>query len=161
MQSENFDKKIKDSLSQRPAGYDSPDWDKMETLLDKHMPLEKKDRRRIFFIVFSFLLLGGGAFLVWRNSSSKKEVAQIKSPIQNTATKENNKPGNSGTDKGTNTSQLPNNNSDRSASSHDLDPKNNVAETNITTNKEIQSDVSVAKADKDKRASTSVNKKTN
>src|SRR5688572_19353284 len=117
MQSENFDKKIKDSLSQRPPGYDSPDWDKMETLLDKHMPVEKKDRRKIFFILFSFLLLGGGAFLVWQNSNNnKKEVAEIKSPIQNSATKENNKPGNTGTDKGTNTSELPNNNSDRSAS---------------------------------------------
>ena len=54
MQSENFDKKIKDSLSQRPPGNDTPEWDKMETLLDKHMPAEKKDRRRIFFILFSF-----------------------------------------------------------------------------------------------------------
>ena len=78
MQSENFDKKIKDSLSQRPPGNDIPDWDKMETLLDKHMPVEKKDRRRIFFILFSFLLLGGGAFLVWQNNSSnKKEITSI------------------------------------------------------------------------------------
>src|SRR6188472_1521597 len=117
MQSENFDKKIKNSLSQRPPGNDIPDWDKMETLLDKHMPVKKDDRRRIFFILFSFLLLGGGAFLVWQNSSSnKKEIAEIKSPIQNSATIENNKPGNAGTQKSTNTSQLPNNTVDRSAS---------------------------------------------
>ena len=97
MQSENFDKKIKDSLSQRPPGYDSPDWDKMETLLDKHMPVDKKDRRRIFFILFSFLLLGGGAFLVWQNSTSnKKELAEIKSPKQNSAIIENSKPENNG-----------------------------------------------------------------
>src|SRR6185295_5443656 len=116
MQSENFDKKIKDSLSQRPPGNDIPDWDKMETLLDKHMPVEKKDRRRIFFILFSFLLLGGGAFLVWQNSNSnKKEIAEIKSQNQNLTTKENNKPTkkennkptNTSTDKGTNTSQIP------------------------------------------------------
>ena len=161
MQSENFDKKIKDSLSQRPAGYDSPDWDKMETLLDKHMPVEKKDRRRIFFIVFSFLLLGGGAFLVWRNSSSKKEVAQIKSPKQNTATKENNKPGNSGTDNGTNTSQLPNNSVGRSASSQSTDPQTNVVVDDTPPDKEIQTDVSIAKTDKNKKTNTSVVKKTN
>ena len=152
MQSENFDKKIKDSLSQRPAGYDIPDWDKMETLLDKHMPVDKKDRRRIFFVLFSFLLLGGGAFLVWQNSSSnKKELAEIKSP------KENSKPGNTGT----NTSQLPTHEADRSASSQDSDPKNNLAETNITPDKEIQNDAPVAKTGKNKKTNTSVNNKTN
>jgi hypothetical protein len=156
MQSENFDKKIKDSLSQRPPGYDSPDWDKMETLLDKHMPVDKKDRRRIFFILFSFLLLGGGAFLVWQNSSSnKKELAEIKSPKENSASKENAKPGNTGT----NTSQLPTNEADRSASSHS-DPKNNVTETNIIHGKEIQNEAGVAKEDKNKKTPTSVNKKT-
>ena len=68
MQSENFDKKVRDSLSQRPPGSDNPAWDKMEPLLDRHMPREKKDRRRIFFILFAFLLLGGGAFFIWQNN---------------------------------------------------------------------------------------------
>lgn len=71
MQSEKFDKKIKDSLSQRPPGNDNPAWDKMEVLLDKHMP-QKRDRRRIFFILFLFLLTGGGAFLIWQNSNRDK-----------------------------------------------------------------------------------------
>ncbi|HMK18019.1 MAG TPA: hypothetical protein VK492_07470 [Chitinophagaceae bacterium] len=150
MQSENFDKKIKDSLSQRPPGYDSPDWDKMETLLDKHMPVDKKDRRRIFFILFSFLLLGGGAFLVWQNSTSnKKELAEIKSPKQNSATIENSKPENIGTNKDANTSQLPNNTGERSA------------ETNIDPDKDFQTNALIAKADKNKKTSTSVNKKAN
>ncbi len=150
MQSENFDKKIKDSLSQRPPGYDSPDWDKMETLLDKHMPVDKKDRRRIFFILFSFLLLGGGAFLVWQNSSSnKKELAEIKSPKENSATKENNRPENIGTNKDANTSQLPNNTSNRSA------------ETNIDPDEEIQNNTPIAKTGKNKKINTSVNNRTN
>jgi hypothetical protein len=158
MQSENFDKKIKDSLSQRPPGYDSPDWDKMETLLDKHMPVDKKDRRRIFFILFSFLLLGSGAFLVWQNSNSnKKDIAEIKSPKENSATKENSKPGNTGT----NTSQLPIDEADRSASSQDSDPKNNLAETNITPDKETQNNTSITKTGKNKKTNTSVNNKTN
>lgn len=87
MQSENFDKKIKDSLSQRPPGNDNPAWDKMETLLDKHMPVEKKDRRRIFFILFGFLLLGGGAFLTWQNNTgNKREITSTNSQKQNTVT---------------------------------------------------------------------------
>src|SRR6185503_8304291 len=90
MQSENFDKKIKDSLSQRPPGNDSPQWDKMEPLLDKHMPVEKKDRRRIFFILFFFLLLGGGAFFIWKNNSGgKKDISQAK-PNTETSTPNNN-----------------------------------------------------------------------
>src|SRR4029079_11828315 len=138
MQSENFDKKIKDSLSQRPPGNDMPEWDKMEALLDKHLPVEKKDNRRIFFILFSFLLLGGGAFLVWQNSgSNKKELAEIRSP------KENNKPGNTATGNDTNTSQLPNNEADQSASSQDPDLKSNGKETNIIPDKEIQTDASI------------------
>jgi len=84
MQSENFDKKIKDSLSQRPPGNDNPAWDKMEPLLDKHMPVEKKDRRRIFFILFLFLLLGGGGFLIWKNSNGdKNNVTAIESQSKN------------------------------------------------------------------------------
>jgi len=161
MQSENFDKKIKDSLSQRPPGNDMPEWDKMEALLDKHLPVEKKDNRRIFFILFSFLLLGGGAFLVWQNSSSnKKEIAEVKSPIQNSGTKENNKSGNTSTDNGTNISQLPNNQADRSASSQVPDPKSNEKETNIVPGKGIQTDASIAKVDRNKKTNTSVNKKT-
>ena len=155
MQSENFDKKIKDLLSQRPPGNDIPDWDKMETLLDKHLPVEKKDNRRIFFILFSVLLLGGGAFLVWQNSNSnKKEIAEIRS------SKENNKPGNTGTENGTNTPQLPSNTIDRSASSQVPDPQNNVLKTNIIPAKGTQTDASISKVDKNKKISTSVNKKT-
>ncbi|HET6766726.1 MAG TPA: hypothetical protein VFH08_04990 [Chitinophagaceae bacterium] len=72
MQSENFDKKIKDSLSQPPPGNDHPAWDKMEALLDKHMPTEKKDKRRFFFILLLFLFMGGGAFLIWQNNNGNK-----------------------------------------------------------------------------------------
>ncbi len=84
MQSENFDKKIKDSLSQRPPGNDNPAWDKMEVLLDKHLPQEKRDRRRIFFILFLFLLTGGGAFLIWQNGNGdKNNISAIESQNKN------------------------------------------------------------------------------
>src|SRR6185436_8933472 len=91
MQSENFDKKIKDSLSQRPPGNDNPAWDKMEPLLDKHLPVEKKDRRRIFFILFLFLLLGGGGFLIWKNSKGdKNNITAIESQNKNPESTKNN-----------------------------------------------------------------------
>ena len=106
MQSDNFDKKIRDSLSQRPPGNDKPEWEKMEVLLDKHLPEEKKDRRRIFFILFSFLLLGGGAFLVWQNNSgNKNEITSIDSQKQNSGSAENNNQTN--TDKSTSSPIVP------------------------------------------------------
>ena len=84
MQSENFDKKIKDSLSQRPPGNDIPAWDKMEPLLDKHLPQEKKDRRRVFFILFLFLLTGGGLFLILKNNNgNKNNISAIESQNKN------------------------------------------------------------------------------
>src|SRR6187455_349763 len=91
MQSENFDKKLKDLLSQRPPGNDKPEWEKMEVMLDKHLPVERKDRRRIFFILFSFLLLGGGAYIVWQNTGgNRNEITSIDSQNQNTVAGENN-----------------------------------------------------------------------
>jgi len=108
MQSENFDKKIKDSLSQRPPGNDNPDWDKMESLLDRHMPLEKKDRRRVFFILFSFLLLSGGAFLIWQNNGgNKNEISSFDSQKQKTVARENNDQPKTTTDKNISTSIAP------------------------------------------------------
>ena len=84
MQSENFDKKIRDSLSQRPPGNEDPQWDKMETLLDKHLPREKKDNRRILFILFLFLLLGGGVFIIWKNNNgNKQDISSNSSPTKN------------------------------------------------------------------------------
>src|SRR5688572_31351689 len=91
MQSENFDKKIRDSLSQRPPGNDDPAWDKMETLLDKHMPREKKDRRRVFLILFLFLFTGGGSFLIWKGSTGdKNNITAIESQDKTPGTTKDN-----------------------------------------------------------------------
>src|SRR4026207_2517630 len=92
MQSENFDKKIKDSLSQRPPGNDKPAWDKMEPLLDKHMPVEKKDRRRVFFILFLFLLLGGGGFIIWKNNNGNENDIAASKPDTEIPTQSNDQP---------------------------------------------------------------------
>lgn len=83
MQSENFDQRIKDLLSQPPPGNDNPDWDRMEKLLDKHMPQKKDDRRRYLVFLLVFLIAGGGAFVFWQNvSGNKKEIASVNSQSQ-------------------------------------------------------------------------------
>jgi hypothetical protein len=105
MQFENFDKKIKDLLSQRPPGNDDPRWDKMGPLLDKHMPREKKDHRRILVALFFFLLLGGGAFIIWQNNSGDKQnitsVGSSDKDQEQGTSKSNTTTGNTNTDAGT------------------------------------------------------------
>ena len=63
MQSDDFDKKIKEAAEHHHPAYEEKAWEQMEKLLDKHLPVEKDDRRRIIFLLL-FLLLGGvGVYL--------------------------------------------------------------------------------------------------
>ena len=84
MLSENFDKKIIDAVEERTADFDEASWQKMEKLLDKHLPQKKDDRRRFILLLFFFILLGGGTVL-WLTgvfSSKEKNIASI--PVQHT-----------------------------------------------------------------------------
>jgi hypothetical protein len=71
------DKRIKEAAEHYHPAYDDTAWEKMQQLLNEHLP-QKKERKRIFFILPSLLLV---AVLVWfimmengKNSSSN--VAQ-------------------------------------------------------------------------------------
>jgi hypothetical protein len=85
-----FDKKIKEAADNHHPAYDEKAWDKMEDLLDKHMP-QKKDRRRFIFFLLLFLLLGGGsAYLLidkpWKTNNTiatteKKADQNISNPV--------------------------------------------------------------------------------
>ena len=135
MQSENFDNKIKDSLSQRPPGNEPPEWDKMQTLLDRHLPVEKKDRRRIVFILFLFLLLGGGAFFVWKNTgTSGDNISESKSNKVNSTP--NNTPDKSTENNGNKTEptvkEIPQNSSGETPSSQKSDRSSIQQETTTT-----------------------------
>lgn len=78
MQSDDFDKKIKEAADQHHPPYDERAWSGMKKLLDKHLP-EKEDRKRrfIFLLLFPLLLAGTGWFLVNRfgGNNSNKTVA--------------------------------------------------------------------------------------
>jgi hypothetical protein len=155
MQSENFDKKLKDSLSQRPPGNDKPEWEKMEVLLDKHLPVEKKDRRRIFFILFSFLLLGGGALLIWQNNSgNKNEITSIDSKKQNTVAAENNNQTKTNPDNNISTPTDPGTNQAKKEEFVEIPTTNS---SDPLPDQEIDA---AAKVSKNKKANNSVVKKT-
>jgi hypothetical protein len=63
MWDEEIDKKIKDAADQYHPAYDDNAWNKMEQMLEKHLP-RKKDRRRIIYFLPMILLLSGVIFFV-------------------------------------------------------------------------------------------------
>jgi hypothetical protein len=60
MQSEDFDKRVRDAAENHHPQYNERAWNGMEKLLNKHMPVEKDRRRFAFFILLAVLLIGGG-----------------------------------------------------------------------------------------------------
>lgn len=61
MLDEEMDHMIREAADKHHPAYNDKAWDKMEKLLDKHLPQEK-DRKRPLFFLLLFLLLGGGVF---------------------------------------------------------------------------------------------------
>ncbi|MBN8676236.1 MAG: hypothetical protein J0L56_19045 [Chitinophagales bacterium] len=78
MQFDDFDQRIKEAADNHHPTYDEKAWDKMEALLDKHMPQPGKKRRRFFFFwLFVLLLLGGGAAWLFMEKPWKSEEPAI------------------------------------------------------------------------------------
>jgi hypothetical protein len=75
---EENDKRIREAANQHHPAYDEKAWDKMEKLLDEHLPVEKKDKRRIVFWLFLFMLAGGGAaYMLFKPDGNKNEIANV------------------------------------------------------------------------------------
>lgn len=107
MQSEDFDKKIRDAAENHHPSYNEKAWNKMENLLDKHLPTEKDNRRRIIFFVLLFLLVGGGTWLFiskpWKTTpvlsqTTTETAAKPNGSISSSTT--NSQPGTTGTEAG-------------------------------------------------------------
>lgn len=80
MQSEYLDKKVREAAEKHHPAYDEQAWQKMEKLLDHHLPVQKDgDRRRIFFLLFFFLLIGGGAFVLISKPWNKNRETAVRS----------------------------------------------------------------------------------
>lgn len=61
MPDEQMDDMIRDAANLHLPPYNDAAWDKMEKLLDKHLP-QKKNKRRFFYFFLLFLAAGGGVF---------------------------------------------------------------------------------------------------
>lgn len=72
MWSEELDKKMQQAAEENAHSYTDKEWDKMEALLDKHLP-QKKKRRRFFILLFSLLALGIGTYSLYILNEKKAE----------------------------------------------------------------------------------------
>ncbi|MFI5187491.1 MAG: hypothetical protein ACHQF0_12240, partial [Chitinophagales bacterium] len=100
--------KIKEAADQHHPAYDEKAWQKMEKLLDQHLPQQKDDRRRILFALLLLIFLGGGVYLViskpWNNRPASHQFDQedknkVQSPVNKNSNKNNLTISNSETDK--------------------------------------------------------------
>lgn len=74
MQFDEFDKKVVDAAERHHPPYDEKAWEKMEKLLDKHLPQKDNRRRRAFLWLFLALLIGGGAFIAINSNKGKRQA---------------------------------------------------------------------------------------
>lgn len=80
------DKRIKEAAEHYHPAYDDTAWEKMEQLLDEHLP-QKKERRKIFFILPSLLLMAVLVFFIVINNGNRttSNTAETISSKNNTA----------------------------------------------------------------------------
>ena len=86
MWDDEINKKIKDAADQYHPAYDENAWDKMELLLDEHLPVEKKRKRKYFLILISSLLLGGSLFIIYYNQNKTLVKSSQKTETNNNIT---------------------------------------------------------------------------
>lgn len=90
---EESDKKIIEAAENHHPSYDEKAWEKMNKLLDKHMPVQERKKRRVAFLLFLFLIAGGGAAYLLlngdtgnKNVSAKTEQPAKQQPATNNST---------------------------------------------------------------------------
>jgi hypothetical protein len=74
MQSDDLDNILKRSAESSEPAFNEESWNKMEVLLDKHLP-QKKRRRRALIILVTLLLIGISGYLVMRDRPSDQSIA--------------------------------------------------------------------------------------
>lgn len=80
MWSEDMDKKIRAAAGETGLhAYEDGSWQKMEGLLDKHLPQNRKRRRIIFFLSLGLLLTVSGFFIARSFTSSHKTITEQQS----------------------------------------------------------------------------------
>ncbi|MEJ7586339.1 MAG: hypothetical protein WKI04_02135 [Ferruginibacter sp.] len=84
MQLPDNDKEFEDRFREAGNKYDAsgatPDWDKMQNLLDKHIPARKDPRRRILIVLVILFIFSGGGYWYFNTAIDKKTATDNPSP---------------------------------------------------------------------------------
>jgi hypothetical protein len=70
MWSDEIKKKMEEAEGAKTPAYNDKAWENMESLLDKHLPVERKRRRFIFFLL-PLALAGGVAFFISQHKTTR------------------------------------------------------------------------------------------
>lgn len=139
MQSDQLDKKIKEAADHHHPAYDEKAWDRMEKLLDKHLPQNEDKRRRFIFFLLLPLLIGISAtwLLVSKPWQNNKKISDANAVVNNKSVTESN----NNNDKVSNTVTVDNstNNNNENVTStpvitNDLAGNNNTAPVAVNNN---------------------------
>jgi hypothetical protein len=84
MLDDEYDMRIKEAADHYHPEYDDTAWQKMERLLDEHLPVEK-ERKRVFFLIPSLLVIGGLLLFIflYKGENKKPENKIQKSVVTN------------------------------------------------------------------------------
>jgi hypothetical protein len=70
---DNLDNKIREAASHLEPAYNEKAWEKMEKLLDEHLPQTKRRDRKLFWIFF-ILFLAAGSFILFNQTGKKRDT---------------------------------------------------------------------------------------
>ncbi|MEO5890386.1 MAG: hypothetical protein ABIQ31_09045 [Ferruginibacter sp.] len=91
-----FDDLIRAAGENYQAPGTNPDWDNMQALLDKEMPVKKGPHRKFFFFLLTvlILLLSGGTYLYLNKTTDKKSVltSREQQPLEQTTSPASSQP---------------------------------------------------------------------
>ncbi len=128
-----MDHMIRDAAENHHPAYNDQAWEKMEKMLDKHLP-QKRDRRKYFFFLLLFLLLGGGAlFSVYKLGESNSKQSIGVSAKEDNLKKEVDKTSTPVTDEQDNSDALTSSVSSNPAGNPGLTKGNTTSSTGITS----------------------------
>ena len=126
MPDEEMDDIIRDASNQHYPAYDDQAWNKMERLLDKHLP-QKKDKRKYLLFLLLFLLMDTGLFFIFFYSKKHADLAGtiISNETKNTSA--------------TQTAVLNDKTKDVAGNSNSQNVQPSVSTTTINTNTQVNS----------------------
>src|SRR4051794_37245297 len=73
---DNMDELIREASKSHHPAYDDKAWEKMEALLNEHLPVKEDRRRPVIFFLLLLFIISAGVFAVYQTGGKKKGIAE-------------------------------------------------------------------------------------